>query len=313
MQKLFLYASLLLISGLLGACRKVIEAKDLPQQDPRIVLNCLIFNNDSVRANITASKSILSGKDYKYLDNAICELYENDTYVEQLVNRKNGNFVGKKLAQSGKKYTLKVACAGYKSVEGSTTLGDSVVVKGIERTDSANYYFRKENLSTYQYIGGSVRYKVMIKDDIKIRNYYSIQPIVVLMDSLGAPVDFSITPYISLLNGDSNSGVSYYGTSIETDDQTLVNGNEVRLDLDINFNISSSPLPPATSVQVYLVMGNISEDLYKYKVTTNKQAIESGGLFSEPVLVYNNVTNGMGIVGGVNSNVYFLHSGPLKK
>lgn len=313
MKKLFLYASLLLIFGLLGACRKVIEAKDLPQQDPRIVLNCLIFNNDSIRANITASKSILSGKDYKYLDNAICELYENDTYVEQLVNRKNGNFVGKKLAQSGKKYTLKVACAGYKSVEGSTTLGDSVVVKGIERTDSVNYYFRKENLSTYQYIGGSVRYKVMIKDDIKIRNYYSIQPIVVLMDSLGAPVDFSITPYISLLNGDSNSGVSYYGTSIETDDQTLVNGNEVRLDLDISFNISSSPLPPANSVQVYLILGNISEDLYKYKVTSNKQAFESGGLFSEPVLVYNNVTNGMGIVGGVNSNVYFLHSGPLKK
>jgi hypothetical protein len=44
---------------------KVIESEDLPEHDSRIVLDSLLFSEDLITANITASRGILNNKAFK--------------------------------------------------------------------------------------------------------------------------------------------------------------------------------------------------------------------------------------------------------
>src|SRR5438045_1388231 len=76
------------------SCEKVIEPKNLPEQDPRIVLNSILMAGDKVSTEISASKSIISGKPYKFINNATCVLYVNGNLTETLPFVKNGVYTG---------------------------------------------------------------------------------------------------------------------------------------------------------------------------------------------------------------------------
>jgi len=65
--------------------------------------------------------------------------------------------------------------------------------------------------------------------------------------------------------------------------------------------------------EVYLTVSNTSEDLYKYNTTLRNQLYTGVSLFAEPVLVFNNVKNGMGIVGSMYSTTFFLYKAPIIK
>src|SRR5688572_25801801 len=146
MKKLLYINYLVILAALLVCgCEKVIEPKELPEQDPRLVVNSILYADSNVRVNITSSKSILSGKAYKVLDNAICKLFEDDNFVEQLSNNKNGNYNSAYLAKADKKYSLQVHADGFVDVEGSAHLPQAVKGMRFERYDTINNTFTRSN------------------------------------------------------------------------------------------------------------------------------------------------------------------------
>ncbi len=274
------------------SCEKVIEAKDLPEQDSRIVLNSLLFSEDLITANITASRGILSNKAFKDLDKAVCQVFENDAYLGNLINIQNGNFTSFFTAKVNNKYRLIVSASGYSSVTATTIIPPSVKYTNLERYDTLNYNYRLNQYSpTEKWVGGTSKFKLKILDDLSAKNFYSIKPIVILTDSLGNTIEND--GYSIKNNNDENS---YDSNSFEIDDLTKVNGNQMPLDFDVTFyyNIPEN----LKSIRVYLEVSNLTEEYYKYKITLKKQAEAGGGFFSEPVLVYSNVINGLGILGG---------------
>ncbi len=274
------------------SCEKVIEAKDLPEQDSRIVLNSLLFSEDLITANITASRGILSNKAFKDLDKAVCQVFENDAYLGNLINIQNGNFTSFFTAKVINKYRLIVSASGYSSVTATTIIPPSVKYTNLERYDTLNYNYRLNQYSpTEKWVGGTSKFKLKILDDLSAKNFYSIKPIVILTDSLGNTIEND--GYSIKNNNDENS---YDSNSFEIDDLTKVNGNQMSLDFDVSFyfNISEN----LKSIRVYLEISNLSQEYYNYKTTLKKQTEAGGGFFSEPVLVYSNVINGLGILGG---------------
>jgi hypothetical protein len=283
-----------------SSCEKVIEAKDLPEQDARIVLNSILNSGDFISANVTASKSILKNKAFKNLDNAICQVFENDAYIGDLTNIQNGDFTSFFTAKINKRYRLVVSASGYSTATAITTIPPSVKFTKPERYDTINYNYRiNQYSSTTKSLGGSSRFKLKILDDAATKNFYSLRPIVILQDSAGNSID-SVS-YVSIINNSTSNSVGgqadYGGYSLEIDDLTTVNNNEILLDFDVSFNYDLANNVKIKSIRVYLEISNLSEEYYKYKVTSEKQAYAGVSLFAEPVLVYSNVTNGLGILG----------------
>lgn len=291
------------------SCEKIIEPKDLPEQDPRIVVNCLLNSDQNISADVSASKSIISGKDYKLLNNAVCEVYEDGAYIQNLVFTSNGHYFGSLIPKANKKYTLKVAASGYESATATTTMPDNTVIKPVERVDTVNFKYRLDRIgqSGDFYITGETKYKFRIVDDATLENFYSIVPSVFLLDSLNQPINYSITPTVLYYNGSNGlgGGPEYHDSSLDLEDKKIVNGNEIQGTIGIQFHLNqgsgSSLKPPIKRIVIYFEFQSVNEDYYKYKKTLLNQANMGISLFAEPVQVYNNIEQGMGILGGLSS------------
>ncbi|MES2679991.1 MAG: DUF4249 family protein [Bacteroidota bacterium] len=316
-NKYFAVALTGIVSGFFMSCEKIIEPKDLPQQDARIVVNSILVTDHFISAEISSSKSILNGKPYTYIDNAVCEIYENGVFKQNLLSAGNGTYISATLAKQNTKYTIKVSAAGYKTVEGSTSLLGGVSVTGIERYDtaSANYFLSDFGNNTFN-INGSTKYRLKIVDDLAVKNFYSIRPLVLLFDSAGNEItnEPSNASIINNISGDGifGGGGGYNnGLTVEYDDLNLVNGKEVPVDVSVSLSFSSFSTK-VSRIEVYFEVYNLNEDYYKYKTSLNDQ-LNTGGLFAEPVRVYSNISSGMGIIAGASVSTFSAYSGTPKK
>jgi hypothetical protein len=302
---------------LFTSCQKVIDPGELPQQDARIVMNCILVSDSFIVANISASKSILSGKPYSYLSDAFCSLYENDVFKTNLISRGDGNFTSSVLAKVNTKYSLKVSANGYKDVQATTSVPARIAVTNIARYDTVNsfFYFTQYDF-TNPGISGSTKYKLNIIDDVNQKNYYSIRPFIQLYDSLGKEIvnpSQSLTIVNNINTGGIFGGDNYGdGLTVDVDDKNVVNGKEIPLDLSVSFYLYDAGLTRVKKMKLYLSVYSLSEDFYRYKYTLNEQSYNEG-LFSEPVRVFSNVSSGMGIMAGWSVNTFEVYSGSPKK
>lgn len=300
----------LLATTLLSSCEKVIEPKNLPEQDPRLVINSIISTDSVITANVSVSKSIVSGKEYKFLNDATCELYINDRFAERMKIVKDGNYVATNKGAVGSNYKVKVIANGYTDAEGSSSMPEAMVVKRSERYDTLNFAFRKfvppgqPNFSNYY---ASLKYKVYVRDNPSQPDFFSIQPLVVLLDSLGDPLTYTVPAFLSSNQTGGFEDQAYWsGNSLEVNDTRLVNGDEVLVDATLSFNFSPIGGQSVYAAEIFLISFAAGEDYYKYKVTLGKQQANSTGLFAEPVMVHNNIRNGLGIVGCRNAKLISL-------
>ncbi len=289
-----------LIITMTCGCQKVIEPEDLPEQDPKLVLNSVLYTGETPTLNLTSSKSILSGKPFKVITNAECDLYENDSWVERLKHDSAGNYSGKYLPVADRKYTFRINASGFPGIEASTTMPPTVTEVRIERYDTLNAsFYNYSGQAGYSTMGGSAKFKIWIKDDPSKKNYYALDAVFFIYDSLGQQVDADLSSSVF----DGSNGNYYYGNGegFETTDETVVNGNEIFLDIVTQCNSSSASAASVREVEVFLKVSNISEEIYRYKQTVFEQASMGPNFFAEPVLVYNNVQNGMGLLGSTNN------------
>jgi hypothetical protein len=316
MKKLLTPCVIVLIGIFFAACEKVIDPGDLPQQDARLVFNSIIYTDSVIKANISSSKSILSGKPYVFIDNAVIELFEDDLFLQTLVNKKNGNYLSSVNAKSNKKYTVKVSAPNYNSITASTTLLGNISVSSITKYDTSTAYYSLDSYGGDQkFIYGATNYKIKIIDDLTKTNYYGIRPIIEIYDDTGQKIeDSGITATVQRNSGDNtfNNG-GYNAPFIDIDDQTLVNGKEIDVDLSVLINGSFDSDLMVGSIKIFLELYNINEDFYKYRLTLNDQTNTNGSFFSEPVMVYSNVSNGMGIFAGANLNTVFINTAVPKE
>ena len=296
---------------IISSCRKTIEPKDLPQQDPRLVLNCVMYPDSQIMAEISVSKSILSSKEYKYITDATCELYENDTYIEKLTSIGSGKYRSNSKATVNKNYTVKVIATGYNGVSGSSALPLPMVTSAIDQYDTTISKYTitsyRNGPNTFAYaVNGSTKYRFVIKDDVTTRNFYNIRAVGYIIDSSGTREPILNTTLRNNINSINGSGYSYYG--IDLDDASVTNGNEIKADLMISFYQNLPADFKLKTVEVYLLLYTFSPEYFRYMSTLNNQEGSTGSLFSEPVQIYSNVNNGMGIVAGATISKVQVYS-----
>jgi hypothetical protein len=257
-----------------------------------------MYNDSFIVNNLSVSKSIISGKDYKLVENANCDLYENGNFLARMTGGKKGVYTASIKPSIDRTYTIKVSADGYPDVQGSTVLPGSAAVHHFERYDSAASTFRYYNYGGGSgTISGQVKYRIFITDNINTTDYYGLQALFTLYDSTGAVLASNLEGYVYNNSNNDVNNRDYGGTMIALDDANAVNGNQVPLDVSMTVNQGH---PNTRSVGIVLNLFHLSPEFYKYRKTVSNQQTASTGLFAEPVIVYSNMSNGMGIFGGAS-------------
>jgi hypothetical protein len=316
-----------------SSCTKEIEfnAKLL---EPKLVVNALCNLDSIMEVEVSANKPIPGFEtDFPFISDATVKLFVDGTETEQLAYQaqieyanQSAVYVGKTIVETGKHYKLEVSHKDFKKTAmAEMQMGAKIPILNISTTTIANTDI---NSWTSQKIKATMKFK----DPVDEENFYRL--------NIGYRIGKNYT--YSNENGDTINHVTVmdynfsYG-GIESDDPVLSSNNnadEILFETsssrytvftdelfngktyDLTFYLSEYVLYDiqnldTTKGDFYIVnfeLQSLTRDAYYY-IKSVGTSDGNGGLFTEPVQVYNNINNGIGIFGGISTSLYTLHKG----
>lgn len=293
----YLYISILLV--ILYSCRKlntVAEIK-IPEQENVLVLNSLFTNDSVLTVNVSQSADFFKKESPSFINNAVCKLYVNGNFEQDLFNTGNGNYRSGVIPSYGNSYELKISTQGFKEIIAKSSLPPEPVL-----VESKTYIDPAKNIFSFG-----------IKEVANTKNYYSISLLVIETDSFGNYLQ-TYPLYLSAANN-SNLG-NIFGISDESApeyyfESDISNGNDISDWFTIsNYNEGySTDSDFIAPVKTYItVIKNISKEMFLYKQSFHEQLKNSSNPFAEPVLVYNNIMGGFGIFAGYSFKAFEVPS-----
>jgi hypothetical protein len=312
MKKIF---GIFCLACVFASCEKVIEPGELPEQDVRLVINAILDKDSVFSVNLSQSKSIISGKDYKMVDKEVCEVYEDGVFLEKLSFVSKGKYLGIKKPSIGKTYRIVAKAANLADAEGSSKLPAEPVLIRCERIDSATVlpYLYDGITKGNTNITGGLNYKIQLKDNADISDYYNVSIRVIAYDSAGTDFFDMGTLYLNdLSNSQSSNNASFYYNGLFGSDQETVIGSNKVFSVGSYLYSGDLELKRPITLQPILTCTQFSAEYYQFMLTASKQITTGAGIFVEPTVIYSNCSNGMGIVGGRVSKTFLLNPIILK-
>lgn len=275
-----IYIILILLLNAFSSCNKEIDL-DLPPYDSKIVVNGEFNNNNVMQVEISKSIPILDVADssgYLLLD-ATAVLYEdnvklgNMTYGQLLYN-----FNVK--PKPGKKYRIEVSRKGLPTVSAEVEMPELIQTNATYKDsiglDNSGFKIGQLNLQ--------------FKDAVGTSNYYQL----------------SIRTYSSGQN-------TWYPLDMESNDPVFINntklddGSYIFSDATFNGQLKSisfkipdgtvSSVPGVDKFEISIKM--FSSEYYSYLQQVRDYSQNGSSFDTEPIIMKSNVTNGLGMVGGV--------------
>ena len=331
----------LLVSLLFSSCLEEMEL-DETLLTPKIAVSTFLNPNNSIYiklmhdipvnqenngwngvpdANVTLyedGKKVTELKKLPYYD------YSYNNYGEKpiILDTSYHYMAADKYPQPGKTYQLEVESETYGSIRTETTVPFPVQINKVESV------VEEKQTDNYRY--NQLNFKVRFTDPADEENYYRIllHKIEGKLDNWKDSTDQTI--YIN----NTQSGLKLYTEDNiffyekenansfvvgETDnnygiftDETI-NGKEYEL----KFSITMNPVELDTTVGEFFAyrieLQSITKDMYYYLKSIDQQEIMYQFPFSEPIPVYSNVENGIGVLGSYSSSAYPVFYGQYPK
>lgn len=288
---------LLVVSALVlfSSCIKEIEF-DGELIKPRLVVNAFITQDSVVKVNVSHSLNVLDIASIQPITTATVKLYDgNGNFLENLQHQSNGDYISPSSITPGvgSSYRVEVAAIGYDDVSASTSV-PSVVSAVV--TDTATIEMGQ---STFFRLRFRIQDPAGAGDNYVLR-VYRIQA-VINYDGWGNPID---TTYY--LNQEYISSSSIYveesGDVFDTREMLfsrdgLYDGQNVEMDA----YIYADTYYPNSSM-IFMVM-HATEEFFLFERSMMKYGFSTGDPFAQPVQIYSNITNGIGIFAGYNATI----------
>lgn len=269
MKRLFYIIPLLFV---FGSCEQDANV-DLPEVDPVLVLNCIITPQDSfVRVTVAKSEPIFgaASNNSGNVDNATVTLYGNSSSIQLPYNSMYDWYevpASSFPIIAGNEYHLVVSEPGGLHADAYTTVPLNAPVFTCTATTSVLP-------NTYE---GEVRFSVAVNDEADVINYYRF---------------ISYNMNYRSWNGDSLlEHTSWHLFNDDGEDGTTINESTTVW----YYNNSSDSV---LAYHVYLL--NCNYDYYRFHQSLYNYHGEDP--FSEPVLIYSNITDGLGIFAAANAS-----------
>mgnify|MGYP003801617687 FL=1 len=289
--------------------------------ESKIVMYSLLQPDSTIKAFLSFSRTLFGNTSpQQQITNAVVKLYRDGEFIETLTYvppsvqtwypepTPFSEYVsaGETKPLPGSVYRIVAEIPGFKTAAGSASLPGIVPIEGIDTVS----YTRDE---FYMYLGIKTRFTDPAGKD----NFYMISG----YQKTGY---YSGNPY-QPWNPEIPVRVFEYEMDINADDEPLIypfmNDDIFNIYPYNYFNVFSDEMIPGKGYELNLktdyrkvdttyyeffhptvILQSISEDLYLYLLSFSKYLDSYDDFFSEPVLVYTNVENGLGVVGAINSS-----------
>jgi hypothetical protein len=275
MKNVFKYSLVgVMLSILVLSCEKYLDFDD-EIKDSKIVLNAGIDLDSTFKVHLSRSLSVLENGDLIALENGLVAIYDrNGNLVEELIHSANGFYEGTQYPSDNEIYKVLASVEGYKSIEATDSIPPKVLISKIDTLGHVNDVGYSE-----------LRLTIQFDDTPEFSNFYKLE--VYTMEN----VNGSTFGYpLAIRSDDVALGLSSdgYATEVFFEDQ-LFNGQKKQLVVYVDDTRDYDDY-----LEVRLT--SLSESGYLYEKTYNAYNQNYGNPFAQPVIIYNNVVNGFGIL-----------------
>lgn len=286
----------LLFIFVLSSCELIVDV-DVPFDRALLTINSF-FNPDSIwSANLTLNRHILDDTSFPKIENGFIVINQNGVPVDTLIHQKNGLYKSdSRKPQAGLEYEIQASAQGYETVTGKVRIPMPAPIVNVKISKGPPLPEGGPNNQitiTFQDNGAEANYYHIIVEQVYESYDFRTDTLVVTRQRLYMESD---DPTISDENLNWVEGILLK--------DIFFNGKEIGFPFTINYN----DFDYAAAVVVSL--RTVSEDYYNYKTTFQLQENTSGDPFAQPVNVYTNIENGLGIFAGFSESRYIYESHP---
>jgi hypothetical protein len=272
-----------------SACKDFWEPRsvvtNLPEHQPLLVINSFINPDSVLEVFVSKSNAFLAPPSF-LINNATVTIFESGNPVELFQIRQGTYRAANHKPRIGASYELRVSADGFMPVSSTATIPSPIKIDSVVVTKNRIDF--KTNLTLFfQDPPGEDNYYQLL--------LYSIERSVE-NDTLLAVIGFSSSDAVLRNPEDFEDESDYYDDAFF--DDALFDGDFY--DLDISFHIHSEP------IQMFVVLLTTSESYYNFRKSVEQQNTTEDNPFAEPVPIYTNIENGLGVFASYSSSIYFL-------
>lgn len=261
---------------LFASCETVTDI-DLPAAGPLIVVSGFFTPDSAFSISLSSSTDYKNIDDIRAIENARIELLDDGTPAGTMTYLGNGVYRSEnKKPKVGILYSISVSAQGFHTVNAEDKIPASVPVSLVSFDTNRT----TEKINIY----------LMVHDPAGIKNYYEL--VIVGKNSHGISSIMNFDVNDPSFNAEEGKAAGFGADNIPFADFTdvIFDGKNYK------FRISIDSYYKTEEVTVYLI--SLSQNLYEFRRTYQKQKDLGDSPFSEPVRIHSNVTNGAGIFAG---------------
>ncbi len=289
---------IIVTSLVLFGCTKYIEF-DGETTRPKIVVNGFVSSNSPAIVHISKSLSVIDNARLTAIDNAEVNLYTGQgDFIETLelitdstiyFSGQAGYYRGTTALSSNQDYVLKVSAASYESVTATTNIPQYNITQS-SPPDTLS-------VMDIDYEGVRTTFTFHLVDNGLEQNYYGIKV-------YGYAEGGDMNEIYDLQTDDIIADKTYGAEILFTDN--FFSGSTHNLPIKLSpYYYNDSNYNQIKYDSIAFVFSSYSRDFYLYKKSyASYQNVDE--FFSQPVQVYSNIENGLGVFGGVKEDSFVV-------
>lgn len=304
-----------------SSCETVVDI-DIPDREPKLVLNSVVSTDQRFEGNVSLSRFILADEPFQKVEMAEVSLYESNRLLQSTFTNRKGDFTFDLQAKPGRQYTIIVDKEDYPSIEATALIPRQVNIQSIEIDSIAleNMLAQEEHCAdtltpeqTLKLLQSNTEFVLHFQDQPGESNFYGVS----------ARIRARVKEKIQQEDGRRKDTVIVldFAARMETLDPALSSDDKLNIESEpyqddeflfndrifdgesygFTFKINGNDLSPQGKVldlNIYFRLKSISEEHYLYTKSKETQDENEGNPFAEPAPVYNNIQNGFGIFAG---------------
>jgi len=297
--------------ALFSSCEKEVELKT--RSGKCIVANALITENEPIEVSVYSGVDYIGRKTSQWLENANLLVYCGDELLEE-INGMNtdSSYCTSVMPVVGETYTIKIDCQRYPSATATATVPNPLQVKVLQ-TDSVRMFVESDGYKTYKSTG---EVEISIADTTSELRYYliTITGYYYFMKNPGDVKTMLLTPKYNNATAEPTSMTDILTHLFESSDVKEIEEKDYILLSNKNWRENSITLrfglDHISEIPSDINVMSFDEEYYKYFISKELQLSceEDDLMFGEPVNIYSNVKNGLGLFAGYNLAATKLYS-----
>jgi len=286
------------------SCELIVDV-DVPYSGDKMVLNAVQSPKGPWTIELTKTRYILDPRttfEFPPVSGAVVTLFEEDGTSHILPESTPGYYWIDRYPEEGKKYRIVAKANGYNDIGAETSVPKAVKIIDI-KWDSTSVQVIDPALPYYEqyYSRGNIPFTLALSDPMHEKNYYTVdvyywyshtyvdpQTQIEQTDTLKGRVSTYVTDPILAREEDHKNRFSDFA----------INGQTYSVSVNAIFNFN----PESSVYRIEVALFSVSEDYFKYEDSRELFTQVEGDPFAQPVQIYTNVKDGLGIFAGFSSD-----------